>query len=120
MKSVCYTTQIFKVPAFMIILKTIGENKGCTLSDISKITTITYSHVCIVRKALFEKQLISVVPKGRCVFIYLTAKGENVTRAIVNMLDELKINDNNIDDYALRSKQFIKKDYNYGEEVNGE
>ena len=81
---------ILKEKQIKIILLLLKQEKNNYISDIAKLTGVSYVHVSRFLSACEDKKLISYEKHGRIKSIFLTDKGKEVANHIEKILEITK------------------------------
>lgn len=73
------------VPLWISTLISIYNTKGCYSSLLAKKTNITYSHIVKILQSLEKINIITMEKEGRRKQIFLTPKGENLAKRLLEV-----------------------------------
>ena len=73
----------FTTPKWMMVLKSIGNNKN--MSQISKDSKVTYSYVMDMKNLFLKHKLITCSKAGRINKLSLTEKGDALYKTLLRM-----------------------------------
>ncbi|MEM0200975.1 MAG: winged helix DNA-binding protein [Candidatus Micrarchaeaceae archaeon] len=82
---------LFKEKQIRILLALLNQEKQLYISDLAKITGVTYVHTSRFLSSCERLGLISYEKHGKIKTIFLTQKGKDVTVHVQSILDKLKI-----------------------------
>lgn len=82
---------LFKDKQIRILLAILKQEKQPYISDLAKITGVTYVHTSRFLSSCERLGLISYERHGKIKTIFLTPKGKEITIQIQNIIEKLKI-----------------------------
>ena len=85
------TVLLFKDKQIRILLAILKQEKQPYISDLAKITGVTYIHTSRFLSSCEKLGLISYERHGKIKTIFLTPKGKEITLQIQSIIEKLKI-----------------------------
>ena len=93
-------TKLFKVLHWQRVIRAL-DGPNITISDITRRTFVTYSHLCIIKAMLQKNGIITCTEEGKKSLINLTEKGKLIKDSLNEQLRIWGIADNlhSMDEY---------------------
>ena len=86
-------TRLFKVIHWQRVIRAL-DGPNITISDITRRTFVTYSHLCAIKAMLQKNGIITCTEDGKKSLINLTEKGKSIKESLNEQLRLWGISDN--------------------------